>query len=112
MVDVLVRAAALGAAGAFVYAAPGLSACWVSPKQPRAGRGACIFEFGCALITGAIGAAFFGPAIAGWRHLTDDLSLNALAVFVGLVFNPVAPVLINLAPRVTDAVIAGLKGKP
>lgn len=108
--DELLTAAAFGLAGAFVYAAPRLSACWVSPKDDGESRGACAFEFACALIIGAIGAAAVGPWIADWRHMTQPRDLNAICVIIGLVANPSAPVLINLAPRMISTILASLKG--
>lgn len=107
MVELLIEPAGWGAAGAFIYGAPRLSACLSAPETRRA---ACVFEFFVTLIIGAIGAAAFGPWIATWRGMKTSNDLNAICAVVGLLANPTAPVLLSLAPKMANTILAALKG--
>jgi hypothetical protein len=111
VLDLFSEPAWWGAAGAFVYGAPRLHSCLISPK-PGETTPSCVFEFVVALIVGAIGAAALAPWVVAWRHMTEPRDLNAVASLIGLLANPTAPTLITFAPRLASTIFAAMKGKP
>lgn len=95
-----------GALGAFIYAAPRLSACLVAARQRGGGWGVCALEFATALITGTIAAAAFAPSVA--RLLAPDAhDLNAVAAMIGLLANPTAPKLVETLSTIASNVVSG-----
>lgn len=87
---------AWGASGAFVYAAPKLV---VALSEARAqGRPAflAILEFLIALPVGLIAAAGLGPFVADTLQRTALNECTALAVVIGMVANPLSPLLVKV----------------
>lgn len=83
-----------GLAGAFIYAAPRLSACLFSGHR-SGGPGRCLFEFGLALSIGAVAAAVFGPWLQDLLGRAGHKDLNAICALIGLMANPAAPRIVD-----------------
>jgi hypothetical protein len=87
--------AAWGFLGAFVYAAPRLAV--VLGDRDGKPMGGHIAEFCISLSFGPIFAAGFGPFAAGWANVKAGAELQAGALVIGMVANPVAPIILKLA---------------
>lgn len=97
MVPILLSPAFVGLAGAFVYAAPRLSTCIFASRQAGTGWSLCLIEFGLALATGMIAAAYLTPWIcASVLKSTDAGLLRPVAVTIGLLANPIAPRIVDI----------------
>lgn len=97
-----------GFMGAFVYAAPRLSACVFAARQTGVGWFDCGFEFVVALATGAVAAAALGPEITiSVLKTTDPAHARAVASGIGLLANPAAPKIIDI---LTGRILQVLKG--
>ena len=86
-----------GLAGAFVFACPSLITQLFDPPGgfPRTLRASIEFFF--ALSLGPIGGAGVGPYLASaFLHLNSEPECRALAVLIGLIVNPVAPMAVEL----------------
>lgn len=86
-----------GLCGAFVYAAPRLL---VSLTELISGAPARLWlvlaEFAVSLSFGPIGAAGFSQFVANTLHQTTVPELRAIAVVIGMIANPTAPLLVHL----------------
>jgi hypothetical protein len=86
-----------GFLGAFVYAAPRLLVAW---GESRASGGSVVphlSEFVVALTFGPIFSAGFGEWGADYLGWEEPRALRAVSLVIGMVANPVAPVLVKLA---------------
>lgn len=92
----LVAWALWGLLGAFVYAAPRLLVAWGESRAAGTGVLPHLIEFVVALTFGPIFAAGFGEWGAGYLGWTEPRSLRAVSLVIGMVANPVAPLLVNL----------------
>jgi len=85
-----------GLLGAFVYAAPRLLVAWGESRTAGAPVLPHFIEFLVALSFGPIFSAALGEWGAGYVGMTEPRSLRAVSLVLGMVANPVAPVLISL----------------
>ncbi len=87
-----------GVLGAFVYGAPRLLVIF----GDRSGSGGPLWphvlEFVVGLSFGAIFGAAFGPSAVSRLGIKGD-ELPAIAFMIGLVANPIAPVIVKLATK-------------
>jgi hypothetical protein len=98
----------LGAAGAFIYGAPRLSACIFGARQAQASWVGCGFEFCIAVSLGIAGAWLFSPWIAhSVLKATDPAETRAIAATIGLLVNPVSPLIVEV---LGSRVVKFLKG--
>lgn len=86
-----------GLLGAFVYAAPRLLVAWGESRVAGAPLLPHLIELAVALTFGPIFAAGFGEFGAGYLGWEEPRALRAVSLVIGMVANPVAPVLVNLA---------------
>lgn len=85
-----------GFLGAFVYAAPRLIVAWSEARAAAKPFGMRVAEFVIALTFGPIFAAGFGPFAAHYLGREADQEVRALALVIGMVANPAAPLLVRL----------------
>lgn len=85
-----------GMAGAFIYAAPRLAVCIKKCRKAQANIGDCVLEFTIALATGWIAAEAGAMWLSQQLSQTEEHQTRAVAVVLGLLANPVAPVLVGL----------------
>lgn len=85
-----------GLCGAFIYAAPKLSACLFG-SAPSAPCARCLVDAAFAIIIGPLAAASFNDSLAAHFGYSAQRDLNASAAVIGLLANPVAPSAIQLS---------------
>lgn len=94
-----------GFLGAFIYAAPRLTACVVAAQAARGGSLVCLLEFFTASGVGAVAAAAFAPTLA---HLVGaDRDINAISAMIGLIANRTAPKLVETLSTITANIVSG-----
>lgn len=88
-----------GLLGAFVYAAPRLLVAWGDSKATEARLWVPASEFVVALAFGPIFSVGFGPFAATRINLGSIgvEGLRAVALVIGLVANPIAPLIVKWA---------------
>lgn len=92
----LVAWALWGLLGAFVYAAPRLLVAWGESRAAGQAPHPHFFEFVVALSFGPIFSSALGEWGAGYVGMTEPRALRAVSLVLGMVANPVAPVIIAL----------------
>lgn len=91
-----------GLLGGLLFGAPRLSACvYARNKLKQSGEdyepiAQCWAEFGIALVTGGVLAGGFGELVANRLH---EPNIAAIALIIGIVSNPIAPVVEVLRHR-------------
>jgi hypothetical protein len=80
-----------GLGGAFIYAAPKLSACYFSALQTPESPAKCVVDAGFAVVIGPIAAAAFSGTVQANVSLSGVEHMPAVAAVIGLLANPVAP---------------------
>lgn len=95
-----------GFLGAFIYAAPRLSACMYAAREAGAGGWRCIFDFVTSLAIGAIAAAAFTPWALRFLGEAATDQHNAIAALVGLMANPTAPRLVDVFSALASNVLS------
>jgi hypothetical protein len=85
-----------GFLGAFIYAAPRLTACIFASRQAGVGWFLCGFEFALALLIGVAAALPFAPLAASVLKVSDQAQIRAIAATIGLLANPAAPKVIDI----------------
>jgi hypothetical protein len=88
-------AALWGLAGAFMYAAPKMSACVFSAKPEDGPPMRCVIDAIIALVIGALAAAAFAEFAQDFLKRTEPGARSAIAAVIGLLANPLAPRLIG-----------------
>lgn len=97
-----------GFMGAFIYAAPRLVKCFLTCKEAGTSGWFCTMEFVIALATGAIAAAAWAALVMGWTHVRDS---NAMSATIGLLVNPLAPMMVSTASGVINAALSSKLGR-
>ena len=95
-----------GALGAFIYAIQGWLACVLACPPPERGR--CHLSLGVALSVGTAAAAAFSGTAIGMVHWADAAAVSAL---IGLVANPITPLIVKRAADAMDKALAARLGK-
>lgn len=112
MIDVIINGSAFwGFLGAFIYAGPKLSACIFETGDgtKRHSLWYCILEFVMALGVGVIAAEAFGPWVQGFLKRDGQHELRAISGLIGLLANPLSPVIVKGFEKRAGAVIKGGK---
>lgn len=103
--DIFSWPAVWGVLGAFIYAGPRWATCIITNRELGKRHAGCTLEFTVALVSGGIAAAAFSSATLAFSKVKD---LNAISAMVGLLANPVVPVLVK---RVSNLVGSALAAK-
>lgn len=96
-----------GLGGAFLFAAPRLFRCWVGCRDTGAPRLDCFFDFFVCLAIGAIASSAFTPSLltrVGAEHQ------NGVSTLVGVLANPLIPVITKEAPRMWERILKAMLG--
>jgi hypothetical protein len=80
-----------GFCGAFIYAAPRLSACLFSAQETGAPWAKCAVDGAFAVVIGPISAGAFTGSVQSYWGLTSNEHLPAVSAMIGLLANPLAP---------------------
>lgn len=89
-------------AGGFMWGLARIVTVVFAPIPPKKRDVARAFaEAVCSAVAGAIGGVYVAPALCRYLHVSDIETVSAIAVFFGLAFWQLVPLLIAVVTRLT-----------